>query len=37
MKLARRQFMHLATGAVALPAASCFAWAQTYPSRPVGV
>src|SRR5262249_35393878 len=31
----RRQFLHLAAGAVALPAVSRFAWAQAYPSRPV--
>ena len=35
MKLPRRRFLHLAAGAVALPAVSRFAWAQTYPSRPV--
>src|SRR6266478_6521608 len=35
MKLPRRRFLHLAAGAAALPAASRFAWAQTYPSRPV--
>jgi len=35
MKLPRRQFLHLAVGAVALPAVSRFAWADTYPSRPV--
>jgi tripartite-type tricarboxylate transporter receptor subunit TctC len=35
MKLPRRQFLHLATGAAALPAASRIAWAQAYPSRPV--
>jgi len=35
MKLPRRQFLHLAAGAAALPAASRFAWAQAYPSRPV--
>ena len=34
MKLRRRQFLHLA-GAVALPALSCIAWAQAYPTRPV--
>jgi tripartite-type tricarboxylate transporter receptor subunit TctC len=33
----RRHFLHLAAGAAALPAASRFAWAQTYPSRPVRV
>ena len=31
----RRQFLHLAAGATALPAVSRFAWAQTYPTRPV--
>jgi len=35
MKLPRRKFLHLAAGAAALPAVSRFAWAQTYPSRPV--
>ena len=35
MKLPRRQFLHLAAGAAALPAASRIAWAQAYPSRPV--
>jgi len=35
MKLLRRQFLHLATCVAALPAVSRFAWAQTYPSRPV--
>src|SRR5215472_14908733 len=33
----RRQFLHLAAGAVALPAVSRFAWAQAYPSRPVRI
>src|SRR5262249_37534685 len=33
----RRQFLHLATGAAALPAASRFAWAQAYPTRPVHI
>ena len=37
MKLPRRIFLHLAVGAVALPTASRFAWAQAYPSRPVRV
>jgi len=38
MKLPRRrQFLHLAAGAAALAAASRFAWAQTYPSRPVRI
>jgi tripartite-type tricarboxylate transporter receptor subunit TctC len=35
MKLPRRQFLHLAAGAAALPAVSRFAWAQPYPTRPV--
>ena len=37
MKLPRRQFLHLAAAAAALPAASGFAWAQTYPLRPVRI
>src|ERR1700730_3114627 len=35
MKLRRRQFLHLAAGAAALPTVSRFACAQAYPSRPV--
>jgi tripartite-type tricarboxylate transporter receptor subunit TctC len=35
MKLLRRQFLHLAAGAAALPMASRVARAQAYPSRPV--
>ena len=35
MKLPRRQFLHLAAGAAALPALSRIARAQAYPSRPV--
>jgi hypothetical protein len=35
MKLPRRRFLHLAAAAVALPAVSRIAWAQTYPSRPI--
>jgi tripartite-type tricarboxylate transporter receptor subunit TctC len=35
MKIERRQFLHLAAGAVALPAMSGLAWAQTYPTRSV--
>src|SRR5579862_8469043 len=35
MKLPRRQFLHLAAGAGALPVASRIAGAETYPSRPV--
>jgi tripartite-type tricarboxylate transporter receptor subunit TctC len=37
MTLPRRQFLRLAAGAAALPAISRFAWAQTYPSRPVRI
>src|SRR5690349_18189964 len=37
LKLPRRNFRHLAAGAAALPAVSRFAWAQTYPSRPVRI
>jgi tripartite-type tricarboxylate transporter receptor subunit TctC len=37
MKLPRRQVLHLAAGAAALAAASRFAQAQGYPSRPVRV
>ena len=37
MKLARRQFLHLAAGATALSAVSRIAWAQTYPARPVRI
>ena len=36
MKLARRQFLHLAA-AIALPVVSRIAWAQTYPARPVRI
>jgi hypothetical protein len=35
MKIQRRRFLHLATGAVSLPAVSRIAWAQAYPTRPV--
>src|SRR6201982_1468589 len=37
MKLPRRNFLHLAAGAAALPAVSRIARAQTYPSRPVRI
>jgi tripartite-type tricarboxylate transporter receptor subunit TctC len=37
MKLPRRQFLHLAAGATALPAVSRVAWAQGYPSRSVRI
>src|SRR5262245_44081993 len=37
MKLPRRNFLHLAAGAAALPAASRTARAQAYPSRPVRI
>ena len=35
MKLSRRKFLYVASGAVALPAISWIARAQTYPTRPV--
>jgi tripartite-type tricarboxylate transporter receptor subunit TctC len=35
MKFPRRQFLHLAAGVAALPAASRITWAQTYPIRPI--
>jgi len=37
MKLLRRRFLHLAVGAVGLPAVSRIARAQTYPSRPISI
>ena len=37
MKLPRRQFLHLATGAAVLPAVSRLARAQSYPTRPVRI
>jgi tripartite-type tricarboxylate transporter receptor subunit TctC len=37
MKFPRRRFLHLAAGAVALPAVSRIARAQTYPVRPVRI
>ena len=37
MKLPRREFLHLAAGAAALPAASRLARAQAYPTRPVRI
>ena len=37
MKLPRRQFLHLATGAAALTAVSRVVMAQSYPSRPVRI
>ena len=37
MKLPRRQFLHLAAGAAALPAASRFVWAQAFPTRSVRI
>ena len=33
----RRQFLHLAVGVAALPAASSIVGAQTYPSRPITI
>jgi tripartite-type tricarboxylate transporter receptor subunit TctC len=35
MKIQRREFLHLAAGAAALPATSSLAWAIDYPTRPV--
>jgi tripartite-type tricarboxylate transporter receptor subunit TctC len=35
--LGRRNFLRLAAGAAALPVISRFAWAQTYPTRPVRI
>jgi hypothetical protein len=37
VKPPRRQFLHLAASAAALPAMSRVAWAQTYPSRPITI
>jgi len=37
MKLPRRNFLHLAAGAAALPALSRIAWTESYPSRPVRI
>src|SRR6266851_2559998 len=37
MKLPRRNLLHLAAGAAALPAVSPFAWVQAYPTRAVHV
>jgi tripartite-type tricarboxylate transporter receptor subunit TctC len=37
MKLPRRNFLHLAAGAAALPPVSRIAWAQAYPARPVRI
>jgi tripartite-type tricarboxylate transporter receptor subunit TctC len=37
MKLQRRRFLQLAAGAAALPAVSRFAWAQSYPTKPVRI
>src|SRR5262245_21474722 len=37
LKLPRRKFLHLAAGAAALPGVLRFAWAQTYPTRPITI
>jgi len=37
MKLPRRNFLHLAAGAAALPVVPRIAWAQAYTSRPVRI
>ena len=35
MKLPRCKFLYLAAGAAALPTGARFAWAQSYPTKPV--
>jgi tripartite-type tricarboxylate transporter receptor subunit TctC len=37
MKLPRRQFLQMAAGAAAVPAATRLAFAQTYPARPIHI
>jgi tripartite-type tricarboxylate transporter receptor subunit TctC len=37
MKLPRREFLQLAAGAAALPAATRMAWASDYPTRPITI
>ena len=37
MKLPRRNFLHLAASAAALPTVARIAWAQAYPTRPVRI
>src|SRR3954454_22263165 len=37
MKLSRRYFLHLASGATTLPAMARMGWAQPYPSRPIRI
>jgi tripartite-type tricarboxylate transporter receptor subunit TctC len=37
VRLLRRKFLHLATGAIALPVVSRLAWAQAYPARPITI
>src|SRR5262249_12935852 len=37
MKLPRRNFLHLAAGAAALPTVSRFAWGQAYPTRSITI
>jgi tripartite-type tricarboxylate transporter receptor subunit TctC len=37
MKLQRRRFLHLAAGALAMPAVSRLAWAQAYPTQPIRI
>ena len=37
LKFHRRQFLHLAAGAAALPAAARVAWAQAYPTQQVRI
>jgi tripartite-type tricarboxylate transporter receptor subunit TctC len=37
VKLPRREFLHVAAGAIALPTTSSLAWALDYPTRPVRI
>jgi tripartite-type tricarboxylate transporter receptor subunit TctC len=37
MKHSRRRFLHLAAGALAVPAVSRLAWAQAYPTQPIRI
>jgi len=37
VEFSRRRLLHIAAGAVVLPALSRFAWAQTYPTQPVRI
>jgi len=37
MKMPRRRFLQLSAGFAALPAVSRFAWAQSYPAKPINI